>query len=259
MQEILKKFNVSAVCQPLEGGQGRCFKCGDYVVKPIDDVRVYQYICQLITQLKPSGYRLDQPLKSVNHQYVEDGYALTRFQRGVEDDNRLSEKLMISHKLHDALEKFDTCEFPAFESPWENAHRIIWHNKPWPSNLDKNSISFIKTLLASCTTVKADYQVIHADLGGNILFDDDLPPLVIDMSPAVAPVAYADAIIICDSIAWAGQSLNALQLLGNKANYKPYVERAIIFRILTTLFFEHSTFETVQSEWLRFKPIWDYL
>ena len=47
-------------------------------------------------------------------------------------------------------------------------------------------------------------QVIHGDIGGNVLFADasGLPPAVIDVSPYYRPRSFADAVLVADAVAW---------------------------------------------------------
>jgi hypothetical protein len=72
--------------------------------------------------------------------------------------------------------------------------------------------------------------LIHGDLLNNVLFDDDLPPAVIDVSPFWRPARYADAIIIVDAIGWYGARRSAIEALHDPAGVQLLI-RATLFRL----------------------------
>lgn len=45
------------------------------------------------------------------------------------------------------------------------------------------------------------------------MFDKTLSPLIIDFSPTIAPVEYAEAILVCDCIAWQGSAISEMELI----------------------------------------------
>ena len=74
--------------------------------------------------------------------------------------------------------------------------------------------------------------MIHADLGGNVLFHDTLPPAVIDVSPYWRPAAYADAIVVADTVAWSGAGDEVVERL-LRAQGDQLLLRAVLFRVAT--------------------------
>ena len=73
-------------------------------------------------------------------------------------------------------------------------------------------------------------QVIHGDLINNVLFADDLPPAVIDVSPFWRPRRYADAIVAVDAIGWNGAGAEAAASLADPEGVQLLV-RAALFRL----------------------------
>ena len=59
------------------------------------------------------------------------------------------------------------------------------------------------------------HQLVHGDLLGNVLYDDSLPPAVIDVSPAWRPARYADAIVVIDALGWSDASPDVLEPLAD--------------------------------------------
>ena len=69
---------------------------------------------------------------------------------------------------------------------------------------------------------------------GNILFDETLPPAIIDLSPYWRPAEYANAIIVVDSVVWEGAPDTLLDFLGNSHEIHQLLVRASMWRIVTT-------------------------
>ncbi|MGE5250720.1 MAG: hypothetical protein ACM3QS_10965, partial [Bacteroidota bacterium] len=77
-------------------------------------------------------------------------------------------------------------------------------------------------------------QLIHGDMTGNILFQDPLPPAVIDLSPYWHPREYAEAIIVVDSIVWDNAPDTIIQELDDTFEAYQLLLRAAMWRIKTT-------------------------
>ena len=83
-------------------------------------------------------------------------------------------------------------------------------------------------------------QVIHGDLTQNVLFAEDLPPAVIDVTPYWRPSAYSLAIVIQDAVCWFGADPEALLAACADVQELPQLfVRAVIFRLVTALVFDH--------------------
>ena len=80
-------------------------------------------------------------------------------------------------------------------------------------------------------------QLIHGDLGSNVLFDDQLPPAVIDFSPRWRPPAFASAIVVADALVWEDADESVLDAVGHIENFSQYLVRALIFRAVTDRLF----------------------
>jgi hypothetical protein len=102
-------------------------------------------------------------------------------------------------------------------------------------------------------------QIVHSNLSGNILFDQVLSPLVIDFSPTIAPVEYAEAILVCDCIAWQGSKISEIDLLPDDELYKEMIIRAIIFRLSVSAIFSKGDYLKFYQEYLAFKSIVEYI
>src|SRR5438552_43170 len=62
----------------------------------------------------------------------------------------------------------------------------------------------LRSLLAALRPVRLPAQLIHGDLGGNVLLAAGEPPAVIDFSPYWRPAGLALAIAAVDALTWSG-------------------------------------------------------
>ncbi len=81
--------------------------------------------------------------------------------------------------------------------------------------------------------LEASSQLIHADLTGNVLFDDQLPPAVIDFSPYWRPAAFASAIVVADALVWEGADESILDAVAHIEDFGQLLLRALIYRAVT--------------------------
>ncbi len=258
LSKLKTAFNANGDPTPLEGGQGTSFLIGDIVLKPIDNPDYFTATAKIWNTLTPGGYKTVKHLLSADGYFVEHGYCASRFLPMTEDDNALRQKLDVSKTLHADLLKLGIDKLPHSPDPWTKANRVLWLGDKPPVLSDSEKASLFTFLQGALHPITDSLQLIHSDLGGNILFDENNVPVVIDFSPAIAPKRYADSIIVSDSIAWAGLPIDSLQLLTPFDEYREYVKYAVAFRVLTLLFCDDKTAEQAETEWQQYKPIWDY-
>ncbi len=258
-EDILKQFNISGEMEQLEGGQGTSIRVGNAVLKPIENIPAHTFIASAWNQLESENYRVVKHLISNNNSFVEMGWGATAFEPMYSDDAALEKKLLASKYLHDDLSKLGILTLPFSDDPWTRANKTLWHNLPYEQHKDEEINALCTMILESLKPVEDEYQLVHADLAGNTLFCEDGNPIIIDFSPAIAPVPYAHAILVVDSIAWKNAPLDSLMLLEPFPNYNEYVKYAIAFRILTASYQLSPNFPGVFEEWKAYKSIWDHV
>jgi len=255
MKDIIKAFNITGAVTKLAGGQGTSIKVGEYVLKPVDDADYTNWCMTVLDDIIPRGYRIAKPIRSMYGNYVYKNYVCTKFEIGVEQDGMIDEKLKISKAFHNDLRTRSFLDMPYADDPWSNAHRIVWREMRLPEQIHSLSKGIVAPLLMRLDNRnRKNGQIIHSDLGGNILFDKSLEPLIIDFSPTIGTRDYADAIMVCDQIAWAGISLNFLDRIPDKQN----ILRAVLFRLITMVLFDPQNDTLFMTEYLSFKKILDY-
>jgi uncharacterized protein (TIGR02569 family) len=95
----------------------------------------------------------------------------------------------------------------------------------------------VARLVAALRPLEAPSQLIHGDLTGNVLFDDQLAPAVIDFSPYWRPAAFASAIVVADALVWEGADDGILGAVAHLPDFAQYLLRALIYRAVTDRLF----------------------
>jgi uncharacterized protein (TIGR02569 family) len=261
-EEVLHSFNLNGKIIPLSGGQNTSVRVNNAVLKPVEDVtESYEWLLMVINNIKPKGYRLSKPIKSSKGTFVSSGWVCTKFERGEEVKGRIKEKLQVSRLFHYDLSNIKIRDdFSQTANPWVMAHRIAWQKDELPKEIHTKIRKILNELLQKLR-LKEHYnlQLVHADLSGNILFDDVLDPLIIDFSPTIAPVEYAEAILVCDCIAWQGSMISEIELLPKHTDIKEMIMRAVIFRLAVEAIFSKNKLDQFINQFNLFKPIIDYV
>jgi hypothetical protein len=66
-----------------------------------------------------------------------------------------------------------------------------------------------------------------------VLYDDALPPAIIDFSPYWRPVPFAAAVVVADALVWQGADASVLAAVRHIGNFGQYLLRALIYRAVT--------------------------
>ncbi len=220
----LLAFGLSGTPTPLSGGRGLCYRIGDAVLRPCDDETESQWLAQLSRALlkrSPVGYRLASPLPSVTSldTFVVNGWTASSFVAGHESMEHFPELFRAARLLHSDLADFVT-EKPAAvaERPFnrfDEADRVTWGEKSLV-DVEKVNTEMLRQLRPVLDQLSAarqplpeesaqlKCQLVHMDLLGNVLFEDGLPPGIIDLTLYWRPALYAEAVVIVDGLTWWG-------------------------------------------------------
>ena len=144
----------------------------------------------------------------------------------------------MGERFHAALAGISRPDFlDQRSSPSAISDRVAWAELP-PSQFSR--VGHLARLAAAVRTVIAPSQVIHGDLTGNVLFDDQLPPAIIDLSPYWRPAGYASAIVVADALVWEGASSQILDAVSHVDDFGQYLIQALIFRLVTDWLLSHD-------------------
>jgi hypothetical protein len=123
-------------------------------------------------------------------------------------------------------------------SQWTVADKVAWGEHD-PGELlasgPPQPRGQVRRLLAALRPIRLRSQLIHGDLGGNVLFADGEPPAVIDFSPYWRPVGLAMAIAAVDALMWDGAHPEILGELASEPELGQLLARALITRLVTEM------------------------
>lgn len=213
----------------LDGGQGMAFVGGDVVLKPVLDPRQFGWLAGVLDELPAvDDLRIVRPRRAGDGRWAVEGWSAWDYVEGEIDSGRWAEALLVSERFHDVVSGVTWSPAAQGRHRWAIGDAFAWGEADiaFPHRFRP----LINDLTESCDSLDLPRQLVHGDLGGNILFHPQLPPAVIDVSPFWRPKRYADAIIVADAIAWAGADLQALETLRDPIGLQ-MLYRAILFRL----------------------------
>jgi uncharacterized protein (TIGR02569 family) len=98
----------------------------------------------------------------------------------------------------------------------------------------------VRSVLAALRPVRLEAQLIHGDLGGNVLFAEGEPPAVIDFSPYWRPAGLALAVAAVDALLWSGAAPAILDELAAQPELDQLLARALVYRLVTEMIFRRD-------------------
>jgi hypothetical protein len=128
-------------------------------------------------------------------------------------------------------------------SRWGEADKVTWGEKKLDDvpGVDQTVLSYLNPILEKLLqakeplTERVDLQFIHADLAGNVLFQEDPKelPAIIDLTLYWRPARYAEAIIVADALTWNDKGRELIQYYGTDEHGRQLLVRALYWRCLT--------------------------
>lgn len=256
----LRKFTNCEGYQVLKGGQNESIKVGDLVIKPVHEKEKYLWLSEVLGEINFENLRVATPLKSKGGNFIEDSFGATPYFEAQFYNSKLEEKLDACRELNSKVAGIrKPKEYNKWESPWTKAQSLAWSHKISSPLLPKE----IEELIRLRTTLNLPEQLIHVDLAGNILFDEEGNPIIIDFTPGFYPKEYSEVLLLIDSIAWYQASMEALHLLNLEKDIQDQlILRALIFRLSVPLFLHtdpKNKIEDFQKDYQGYSPIVDFL
>ena len=254
---VLTSFGASADPVSLPGGQGTAWRAGDVVLKPAGDLRAARWTADLYRDLaarRDPGFRVPRPLGTAAGNWVAQdplGGAWVAWQwlpgepaswAGVSPSwPRL---IASSRAFHAALAGRPAPPWLGRDgSPWTIGDQVAWGERDPGSVLAAAPgplAGQLRRLLAALRPVRLPAQLIHGDVGGNVLFAAGEPPAVIDFSPYWRPAGLALAVAAVDALMWEEASPAALAELDGEPEWGQLLARALVYRLVTEIVFRRG-------------------
>jgi len=260
---VLASFGASADPVSLPGGEGTAWRAGDVVLKPAGDPRVARWTADLYRDLDPlgplaarrdPGFRVPRPLGTVTEDgaagdwVAQDplGGAWVAWQwlpgepaswAGVSPS--WPGLIAASRAFHAALAGRPAPPWLGRDgSQWTIGDQVAWGERDPGSVLAAAPgplAAQLRSLLAALRPVRLPAQLIHGDLGGNVLFAAGEPPVVIDFSPYWRPAGLALAVAAVDALTWSGADPAILGQLADQPDLDQLLARAHVGRLVTEI------------------------
>lgn len=230
---VLAAFGVAGnPVTPLAGGQGTSWRAGDAVLKPADQsVPELEWLATVYSAVRTDGFRIARQRRAAGGAVWVEGWSATDYVAGQHVSRRWADVIAAGELLHAALAGLARPAFLASRhNPWTTGDQVAWGELP---AAQFREVRHLPQLAAALRPVRARSQLIHGDLSGNVLFDEALPPAVIDVAPYWRPAAFASAVVVADALVWEDADASILAAVTHIADFPQYLLRALMYRAVT--------------------------
>lgn len=128
--------------------------------------------------------------------------------------------------------ELSTWERPAFldgrDDPWSYGDRVAWSERPV-----EGDEPMLYRLAGLRRPVSARSQLVHGDLGGNVLLATGQPPAIIDWPPYWRPAVWAAAVVVVDALSWGRADLSLVDRCAHLPEWDRMLLRAEMYRLAT--------------------------
>ena len=247
----------------LPGGQGGSFRAGPVALKPVTDEREVAWLATVLAHVDGGNeFRVGRPITLPDGSCALGGWSATSWLEGAHEPSRFDDVLAVSGAFHRALAEVPAT-WPEFlrdrTTPWAVGDRVAWGETAVATG--SHTLRGLLDRLAPHLAGEPrglSLQVIHGDIGGNVLFADasGLPPAVIDMSPYYRPRSFADAVLVADAVAWDGAPLTfAERFLATAESGSALLARALVFRVVAAVELWGAASARVAAEVQAYHPL----
>jgi uncharacterized protein (TIGR02569 family) len=252
---VLAGFGLDGDPERLPGGQGVAFRIADTVVKPVRHADEAAWAASVLGALPQDGFRVAPSVAARDGRWVVDGWAAWRWVEGRATRHRWTDVVAVGRRFTAALAPVPPpALLRARQAPWPAADQAAWGERS--ADVPEPLRPLVERLMRHRRPVDLPVQLVHGDLTGNVLFADDLPPAVIDLSPYVRPATYPLAVVVVDALAWHGADEALVRALDDDPESGQLLLRAALFRLYAAAHFGPAGAE---SEARAFAPVVELL
>jgi uncharacterized protein (TIGR02569 family) len=229
--EVLEAFGAEgSAAVPLPGGEGRSWRGGDLVFKPVDDEAAAVWVAELLSRIREEDFRVARPVAASDGRWIADGWTASRRLDGGAA-SRWTDVIDAGEAFHRAVRDEPRPEFlDGRDDAWALGDRVAWEElpiEPYAGSVE----GLGRLAVARRPIADLEPQLIHGDLTGNVLFAEGLSPAVIDLSPYWRPTGFASAIVVADALLWHGAGGELLEATVGVS--RQLLIRALIYRLVT--------------------------
>lgn len=228
---VLTAFGVGDVApRPVLWAGRRAWHCRDLLIRPVADNALAAWSARVLDELRVDRLRLARPVRSSDGRWVVAGWAACRFVPGSLQP-RYDAMVEASLRLHAATAALPRP--PLLDNHDDLAARAAataWGERTTALDPRAGGVTFDE-LAARRRPVRLTPHVVHAELFGAVLFDDDGVPALIDLVPAWRPPGWSAAVICIDAVAWGGADEALLDRWSHLDEWPQMLLRAVLHRL----------------------------
>lgn len=227
---VLESFGIHGTPKALLGGQGTTFRVGDIVFKPTHNEVETIWVIEVLSGIVDVGVRVPNYLSSDVGDVLVDGWMAYEFLPGEIVKGNWEEKRMALERFHNALKNVPP---PPFflnrDDPWALADFMSWGEIPIACHVRLESA--VERLVGCLQPIEVTNQIIQGD-PDNILFQEGLPPAIIDFCPYWRPSEFAFAVLVVDKLVWEKADETILEVFADIPEFPQLLVRAELRRVL---------------------------
>ena len=202
-KEVLEKFGFSEEPKLLTGGLSRAFLVENHVLKyfPKETEEGAEWLATMLDRIESKDFRVQKFIKSKKGRYYVDGWLAYEYLTGEfrNDLSHLKKKKLVLQSFHESIKEEQLPPDYNLErtDPWGVADDMVWGEKPIKCH--EQIMKEIKNLIVYLEPLDLPRQLIQGD-PGHILFSDNEPPALIDLSWHYRPVDFSLAVLAADAL-----------------------------------------------------------
>jgi len=233
---VVRAFGLRGASRRLAGGQDDSFVVDGAVLKRVGDAAEAAWVQGLAQRLDPQGFRIARPVRAAGDAWVIDGWTASEFIPGLAPAAPDWDQVFAAgRRFADATEALgptasDAEVLAARGHRWARADRCAWGEEDIDLAGVAGSVLFSLRDLTDAPT--GERRIIHADLTGNVHVDPWGTPVILDLSPYLRPLRWADAIVVADAVTWWTAPLDLATSFAASDEGRDLLARALIFRLV---------------------------
>ncbi|SDC98857.1 TIGR02569 family protein [Actinokineospora iranica] len=233
--------------EPVLVEHGPVWRCDDVALRQATGPAEASWVAQTLGDLEVPDLRVARPIRSSDGRYVVGGWVGFRFISG-RAEPRYDEVVSASLRLHRATAGLPRPRFlHARADVFAVADRAAWgedRRVQMAANLGGRLFEFYAEFRKE---IDLRPQVVHGDLFGNVLFDGDAAPGIMDFAAFYRPPEWAAAVIVVDALAWGGADDGLVKRWSHLAEWPQALLRALLFRLAVHATHPRSTSRSMRG------------
>nr|WP_279588807.1 TIGR02569 family protein [Actinophytocola oryzae] len=227
-------------------GTGPRWRCDDIALRPVTNPAEASWVAQTLGELNVPDLRIGRPLRSSDGRYVVGGWVASRFVAG-RHEPRYDEVIATSLRLHKATADLPVPRFLATRADvFAMADRAAAGIEPAPLNPSLGGRLF-DVISGSRKPLGLRNQVVHGDLFGNVLFDGDAAPGIVDFTAFHRPPEWAAGVLVVDALAWGGADEGLPKRWAHLPEWHQVLVHALLYRLAVHALHPHSTEQSMRG------------